>query len=64
MEKFSKGIVFVATTYRKMGSDSWRGIGVQKRAHKNAVKKEGTIIGHLPRKLLQVCSLSLRRRGT
>ena len=28
-----------------------------------AVKKEGTIIGHLPRKLSWVCSLFLRRGG-
>ena len=29
-----------------------------------AVKKTGTIIGHLPRKLSRVCSLFLRRGGT
>ena len=29
-----------------------------------AVKKSGTIIGHLPRKLSRVCSLFLRRGGT
>ena len=29
-----------------------------------AVEKEGTVIGHLPRKLSQVCSLFLRRGGT
>lgn len=28
-----------------------------------AVKKEGTIVGHLPRKLTRVCSLFLRRGG-
>ena len=28
-----------------------------------AVKKEGTIIGHLPRKVSRVCSLFLRRGG-
>ena len=26
-----------------------------------AVKKEGTIMGHLPQKVLRVCSLFLRR---
>ena len=29
-----------------------------------AVKKEGTIMGHLSRKVSRVCSLFLRRRGT
>ena len=29
-----------------------------------AVKRMGTIIGHLPRKLSRVCSLFLRRGGT
>ena len=29
-----------------------------------AVKKEGTIIGHLPQKVLWVCSLFLQRGGT
>ena len=29
-----------------------------------AMKKEGTITGHLTRKLLQVCSLFLRQGGT
>ena len=29
-----------------------------------AVKKEGTVIGHLPRKLWRVCSLFMRRGGT
>lgn len=28
-----------------------------------AVKKDGTIIGHLPRKISRVCSLFLRRGG-
>ena len=32
--------------------------------HTVAVKQEGTIIGHLLRKLSQVCSLFLRRGGT
>ncbi len=29
-----------------------------------AVKKDGTVIGHLPRKVSRVCSLFLRRGGT
>ena len=29
-----------------------------------AVKKEGNIMGHLPRKVSRVCSLFLRWRGT
>ena len=29
-----------------------------------AVKKEGTVVGHLPRKLTRVCSLFLRWGGT
>ena len=29
-----------------------------------AVKNEGTIIGHLPRKVSRVCSLFLRARAT
>ena len=48
----------------------WRGIGVRKEP-KNAsdqyavaAKKEGTIIGHLPRKVLRMCWLFLRRGGT
>ena len=76
MEKFA----FAVTTYIKsMGGDGWIGVGVQKRGLKNhfiivhayssdryavAVKNEGTIIEHLPRKLSQVCSLFLRRGST
>ena len=52
-----------------MGGDGWRRVGVRKRAQKVGknssdryavtVKNEGTITEHLPRKLLQVCSLFL-----
>ena len=50
-----------------MGGDGWRGVDVQKRPKNTsdryavAVKNEGTIIEHLPRKLSWVCSLFLRR---
>ena len=62
MEKFL--ITFAATTYIKsMGGDGWRGVGVPKNSSDRyavAVKNEGTIIEHLPRKLSRVCSLFLR----
>ena len=32
--------------------------------HAVAVKKDGTVIGHLPRKVSRVCSLFLRRGGS
>ena len=54
---------------KKYGRRQWRVGGVRKRPRKSdryavAVIKEGTIIGHLPRKVSRVCSLFLQRGST
>ena len=50
-----------------MGSDGWSGVGVPKNSSDRyavAVKNEGTVIEHLPRKLSWVCLLFLRQGST
>ena len=65
MEKFfERNWICGYHVYKKsMGGNGWRDVGVRKRAQNPsdqyavAVKNKGTIIEHLPRKLLHVCSL-------
>ena len=72
MEKFSKEITFAATTYiKKVWAATVGEALVCEREPKLssdryavAVKNEGTIIEHLPRKLSRVCLLFLRRGST
>ena len=44
--------------------DCKKGPGNTKDRHAVAVKKEATVIGHLPKKTSRVCSLFLRRGGS
>ena len=66
-ELFERNYIRGYHVYKEGG---WRGIGVWKGAQKRfwsiccGCKKEGTIIGHLPWKVLRMCWLFLRRGGT